>query len=53
VDANVPDIAIAFAARFLIRLVSLLPEEVDLRQAGSDVTLLCNLLAYCEFRRIL
>lgn len=35
--AKGPDVAMVFAARFLIRLASLLPDEVDLRQTGRDV----------------
>jgi hypothetical protein len=33
-----------FAARFLIRLASLLPDEVDLRQTGRDVEALASRL---------
>ncbi|KAL7424794.1 hypothetical protein Q5752_000478 [Cryptotrichosporon argae] len=38
-------VGIAFAARFLIRLTSLMPEAVDTRQTGRDVEQLANILA--------
>jgi hypothetical protein len=39
-----------FAARFLIRLASLLPDEVDLRQTGRDVEALASRLDEGTFK---
>jgi hypothetical protein len=46
--ADKQDVAMVFAARFLIRLASLLPGEVDLRQTGRDVEALASALGEGE-----
>jgi hypothetical protein len=38
------DVGVAFAARFLIRLTSLLPEAVNLRQTARDVEQVAEIL---------
>jgi hypothetical protein len=38
------DVALAFTARFLIRMANLCPHMLDLRQVGKDVELVANKL---------
>jgi hypothetical protein len=45
-------IGVAFAARMVIRLTSLMPDAVDLRQTGRDLEAVTKILAKGEFNEI-
>lgn len=42
------EIGIAFVAKCLVSLASLLPHAADLRQVGKDVTRLAHRMSKCE-----
>lgn len=48
---SLPGLGLALAARYLVRMASLIPDAIDLRQAAKDVESLAKQLAMCEWKR--